>query len=559
MRLLNSRADSLGSTVCFSINFLGSSSISRRRRNSITVKCSTEGDNWSLRLTNGESRCDGRVETYSSGIWGRVQDSLWDLNDSKVVCRELGCGDAIAAYNASKYGESEGPVWVNYVQCEGNELHLQNCRSFLFNSSLTDSNDVGVLCSAHMQIRLSDGGSPCAGRVEVFYAGIWGSVCDDSWDVANAHVACKQLGCGNALEMTLPDSCGPGSGPVWLDEINCSGNESFLWDCPSAPWSKHDCSHKEDVRIVCSEHKELRLVNGKHRCEGRVEVFYNGTWGTVCSEKLDRHDAEVICKQLQCGHLASIDYNARLFGEGSGPIWLDEVECMSHEATIWQCQTDPWGKHNCHHREDAGVICSGGNLTKERAHSANDYDGESESGLGLRLAGGNNNNCSGRVEILFNNNWATVCDDSWGMAYANVVCRQQGCSSALMVTGGASFGQGEGDIWLNGVKCTGEESFLSDCPSSASVQHDCNHKEDASVICSGAVTGGMESSSGFYQALYKEIDDIPPRIESALTHGSALGDYEDAQTVGTDSPGGHLPLDSGEDDLFKMERADVDL
>ncbi|XP_078391065.1 scavenger receptor cysteine-rich type 1 protein M130-like [Cetorhinus maximus] len=222
-----------------------------------------------------------------------------------------------------------------------------------------------------MQIRLSDGGSPCAGRVEVYYNGIWGSVFDDSWDVANAHVACKQLGCGNALEMTLPDSCRPGSGPVWLDEINCSGNESFLWDCPSAPWSKHVCSHKEDVRIMCSEHKELRLVNGMHRCEGRVEVFYNGTWGTVCSESLDSHDAEVICKQLQCGHLASIDYYARLFGEGSGPIWLDEVECMSHESTIWQCQTDPWGKHNCHHREDAGVVCSGGNLAKERAHSAN--------------------------------------------------------------------------------------------------------------------------------------------------------------------------------------------
>ncbi|XP_078391546.1 antigen WC1.1-like [Cetorhinus maximus] len=450
----------------------------------------------------------------------------------------------------------------------------------------------------HMQIRLSEGNSPCAGRVEVYYDGIWGSVCDDSWDVANAHVACKQLGCGNALDMTLPDSCGPSSGPVWLDEINCSGNESFLWDCPSAPWSKHDCSHKEDVRIMCSEYKELRLVNGKHRCEGRVEVFYNGTWGTVRSETLDRHDAEVICKQLQCGHLASIDYNARLFGEGSGPIWLDEVECMSHESTIWQCQTDQWGKHSCHHREDAGVICSGGNLTKERSHSANDCDGESESGLGLRLAGGNNSNCSGRVEILFNNNWATVCDDSWGMADANVVCRQLGCSSALMVTGGASFGQGEGDIWLNGVKCTGEESFLSDCPSSASVQHDCNHKEDASVICSGhdvkttstsfvicitlgvlmivelmalmsliqrkakrkgAVTGGMESSSGFYQALYEENDDILPRIDSALTHGSALGDYEDAQSVGTDSPGGHLPLDSGQDDLFKIERADVDL
>ncbi|XP_067881606.1 uncharacterized protein, partial [Heterodontus francisci] len=188
--------------------------------------------------------------------------------------------------------------------------------------------------------RLSDGGSPCTGRVEIYYNGTWGSVCDDSWDLADADVVCKQLGCGKALDLALPASCGPGSGPVWLDELTCSGNESFLWECPSASWGHHDCSHKEDVRIMCSEHKELRLVNGKHRCEGRVEVFYNGTWGTVCSERLDGPDAEVICKQLQCGPLSSIDYYAQSFGEGSGPIWLDGMECISHESFLWQCQTE---------------------------------------------------------------------------------------------------------------------------------------------------------------------------------------------------------------------------
>jgi len=114
--------------------------------------------------------------------------------------------------------------------------------------------------------------------------------------------------------------------------------------------------------ITLTEHKELRLVKGKHRCEGRVEVFYNGTWGTVCSENLDRKDAEVICKQLDCGTLTFIDYDARLFRVGSGPIWLDEVECLSHESTLWQCQADPWGQHNCDHREDAGVVCSGNTM-----------------------------------------------------------------------------------------------------------------------------------------------------------------------------------------------------
>ncbi|XP_078416710.1 scavenger receptor cysteine-rich type 1 protein M130-like [Cetorhinus maximus] len=245
------------------------------------------------------------------------------------------------------------------------------------NSSLNESVGVGVLCSEHIQLMLSDGGSPCAGRVEIYYNGTWGSVCDDSWDLIDADVVCKQLHCGKALAVTLPASCGPGSGPVWLEGLECSGEESYLWQCPSAYWGSHDCSHKEDVKIMCSEHKELRLVNGKHRCQGMAEVFYNGTWGTVCWDALDSHDAEMICKQLQCGPLDYVDYSTRSFGEGSGRIWLDEIECISHESTIWQCRTDPWGQHNCDHRRDAGVLCSGGKITKDQPESEMDWGRQS--------------------------------------------------------------------------------------------------------------------------------------------------------------------------------------
>lgn len=111
--------------------------------------------------------------------------------------------------------------------------------------------------------------------------------------------------------------------------------------------------------VPFTEHKEMRLVNGGRRCEGRVEVWYNGTWGTVCSEKLYREEAEVICKQLECGPLAYIDYRGWKYGQGSGPIWIDEMKCSSHESALWQCQFDPWGQHNCDHREDAGVSCKG--------------------------------------------------------------------------------------------------------------------------------------------------------------------------------------------------------
>ncbi|XP_060677690.1 deleted in malignant brain tumors 1 protein-like [Hemiscyllium ocellatum] len=481
------------------------------RYNNVTLTCSD--DSWSPRLVNRRNRCDGQVEIYYNGSWGRVQDTLWDLNAAHVVCRQLGCGYALETHNSSNYVDSNERPLIHSIQCHGQESQIRDCNiSNSLQLSVTDSGSVGILCSEHIQLRLSDGGTRCAGRLEIYYKGTWGSVCDDSWDVRDAEVVCKQLGCGGALERALPSSCGPGTGPVWLKDVNCSGNESFLWECPSAPFGQQDdCSHKEDVRIMCSEHKEMRLVNGKHRCEGRVEVFYNEAWGTVCSESLDFHDGEVICKQLQCGALQDIDYYTKLFGAGTGPIWLDDVECLSHEPTLWQCKRNPWGQHNCDHREDAGVVCSGNtanlnfqlsfqkliyngvnmfllftetNATKEQSLNSSSCHQQADSQHSVSLVGGSSN-CAGRVEIMCDEGWGALCGDSWDITEANVVCRQLGCGFALSSQGGSAYSQAKGIIWQNDVKCKGSESSLSDCLSLELKQKECDHKGIAHVICSG--------------------------------------------------------------------------
>ncbi|XP_072894023.1 scavenger receptor cysteine-rich type 1 protein M130-like [Hemitrygon akajei] len=104
-------------------------------------------DIWSLRLTEGGSRCDGQVEVYDNGRWSRIQDNFWNINETNVVCNQLRCGVATSSYIASGHRGKDRPVWVTDLQCEGSESHLQNCRTSILNRSSSDIIGVGVLCS----------------------------------------------------------------------------------------------------------------------------------------------------------------------------------------------------------------------------------------------------------------------------------------------------------------------------------------------------------------------------------------------------------------------------
>ena len=101
----------------------------------------------------------------------------------------------------------------------------------------------------------------------------------------------------------------------------------------------------------------LRLVGGSWNGEGRVEIFYNGNWGTVCDDSWDLNDARVVCRELGYSGAVSAHGSAH-FGSGSGQIWLDDVNCMGSETSIVNCSHSGWGSHDCSHGEDASVVCS---------------------------------------------------------------------------------------------------------------------------------------------------------------------------------------------------------
>ncbi|XP_012695105.2 uncharacterized protein LOC105910886 isoform X2 [Clupea harengus] len=208
------------------------------------------------------------------------------------------------------------------------------------------------------QIRVVNGDNSCSGRVEIYHDGTWGTVCDDSWDLSDAEVVCRQLGCGKAVSAHEKAYFGQGSGKTWLDDVGCSGTESSITQCKHSGFGIEDCSASEDAGVVCSGDTRIRVVNGDNSCSGRVEIYHNGTWGTICDDSWDMNDAEVVCRQLGCGKAVSAPEKA-YFGEGSGKTWLDDVQCSGTESSITQCSHRGFGIEDCGASEDAGVVCSG--------------------------------------------------------------------------------------------------------------------------------------------------------------------------------------------------------
>ncbi|KAJ8312357.1 hypothetical protein KUTeg_009730 [Tegillarca granosa] len=290
-----------------------------------------------------------RVEVFYNGTWGSVCDSEWDENDATVVCKMLGYGITI----------------------------------------------ITIICIKG-SIRISDGSDKFSGRVEIYHGGQWGTICNKDFDVKEARVVCSMLGLTGGTPYNTPG----GRGVIWMDYLQCNGQEVSLTECPHNGWGIIDCSHSDDVGVHCGKFIKctknvgcvmvenilsvkdkvntyisllfcnivnVRLVNGTASNKGRVEIFHNGQWGTICDDSWNNNDAHVVCKML---------------GYGS-----------------------EWGNTNCQHKDDAGVSCDFKDV--------------------IRIVDGRNPR-QGRVEIFHNGQWGTICDDAWDNNDAIVACRMAG-------------------------------------------------------------------------------------------------------------------------------------
>ncbi|ELW64758.1 Soluble scavenger receptor cysteine-rich domain-containing protein SSC5D [Tupaia chinensis] len=538
-----------------------------------------------LRLADGPHGCAGRLEVWHGGRWGTVCDDGWDLRDffgegtgpvwlSELACRggegqldlcphrgwkahicsheedagAVCAGQRVANSRDGSASLVEGEPWpglsgeLSPSSEEPPATHAPRPAGSPQSGSRKKSprppkqpksTRAPLLVTGGPRQGLFPSGKRDAGRWNELLpqtglsGGRWGTVCDDGWDLRDAAVACRELGCGGALAAPGGARFGPGAGPVWMDDVGCGGGEQALRDCPRSPWGRSNCDHSEDAGLVCTgPAPRLRLADGPHGCAGRLEVWHGGRWGSVCDDAWDLRDAAVACRELGCGGALAAPGGA-FFGEGVGPIILDDLRCRGNETALRFCPARPWGQHDCHHREDAGAVCdgmplgyvpptapeAGSNSSAPRPLPATASQAPGTAGPSsppasptvppepgpeagspqLRLVAGPSR-CSGRLEVWHGGRWGTVCDDGWDMRDAAVVCRELGCGRPLQPDPAAGrFGWGAGPIWLDDVGCVGTEPSLSDCPAAPWGKHNCAHNEDVGVACSGPP--GLDSIS----------------------------------------------------------------
>jgi len=457
----------------------------------------------SVRLVGKSSRQEGRLEVYHNGTWGTVCDNGFTNAAARVICYMLGHGH-FGWFIGNRYGDGSRPTWLDDVQCNGTESSITDCQHRRWEHHNCDhSHDVSVSCFSELRLV---GGSGSKGRLEVNYNGSWGTVCDSGFTETSARVVCYSLGYGRTGRF-IKNIHGAGNGRIWLDNVQCNGQESHIAQCRHSGWGHHNCSHSDDVSISCitDSTESIVLVGGGNPRVGRLEVFHGTQWGTVCDDGFTDAAARVVCYSLGFGHVGrKVDIN--LYGVDDGLIWLDSVNCTGTEQHIGECSHGDWRSHSSHcgHHQDVAISC---NLTT--------------SITGVRLVGGSNS--SGRLEVLHNGVWGTVCGDFFTAAEARVVCRMLGFGSGAK-TDNSNYTTIYGPIWLDKLRCNGTERDVAECSHNGWGVHSCEHRDDVAVSCAShnvevRLNGGRDPRKGrlevFYNGIWGSVCDV---------HGYGLND-----------------------------------
>ncbi|CAC5422959.1 Neurotrypsin,Scavenger receptor cysteine-rich type 1 protein M130,Mucin-like protein,Hemicentin-1,Thrombospondin-2,Semaphorin-5A [Mytilus coruscus] len=440
-------------------------------------------------------------------------------------------------------GDGTGQIWLDDLACRGTETLLSSCGDNGWATHNCDHDeDVGVWCLDALEGDLRLIGGTDFGRLEIFHSNSWGTICDDGFSWENAIVACRQM----KLRSTNAQfyTAGNGEGMIWLDDVVCSKTKAGIDMCSNTGWGISDCSHLEDVGVRCYGSVEifqgdLRLVGGNTSRDGRLEVYYNNQWGTVCDDQFDVVDARVACRQLR---YSTNDVEIYTAGGASSnaKIWMDDLRCTAGNMRLEDCRRNSWTSNDCSHSEDIGIKCFGKCVERRRRCNSPTPSARGSACNGTTIQTqwcnvvscpgryylysyvGGNTSRDGRLEVYYNNQWGTVCDDQFDVVDARVACRQLRYSTndvEIYTAGGASS---NAKIWMDDLRCTAGNMRLEDCRRNSWTSNDCSHSEDIGIKCFGKCNLCSTSCGYGHQERRRRCNSPTPSARGSACNGTTI-------------------------------------
>ncbi|XP_010773653.1 lysyl oxidase homolog 3B [Notothenia coriiceps] len=355
------------------------------------------------------------------------------------------------------------------------------------------------------------------GRVELFYKGEWGTICDDDFAIANANVLCRQLGFVEATGWTHSAKYGKGQGKIWLDNVQCNGGERSIDSCKSRGWGNSDCTHDEDAGVVCKDERipgfvesnvidaqvdekqieevRLRPVVATARkklpiTEGVVEVKYKDGWAQICDLRWSIKNTHVVCGMLGFPHERKVNKNfykllkKRAAEKVSRPkvnVSAGGRQTPKAKANSKTKQSSPgkrlYLERQKNHFHVHSVACVGTEIHLAACpleFSKPNATSSCEGGMPAVVS------CMPGPLFIQNNGLKKKLKISRINATGKFSSQIYSRNSVLSQKG---MEQGMGPIYMNEVKCVGQERSIWNCPFKNITSEDCQHVEDAAVRC----------------------------------------------------------------------------
>ncbi|XP_055788854.1 antigen WC1.1 [Salvelinus fontinalis] len=397
-----------------------------------------------VRLSDGPGRCAGRVEIQHEGVWKSVRKSNWNDQNSRVICNQLICGDALADTDSFIQGTSQ--VLNNEVTCTSDSKSISNCIKPTNKRQQQDKNKM-LICQEHAVVFLM---GDCSGKVGIEQAGktYWLSGSNATFDHQTAMVVCQQMDCGNATSFTFESTSG--TTDLWKYSYNCLEREESLFDCEQ---SERLSNHSIVVSVVCSGSKKVSLkvdTKDEGKCWGKVDVCLNGVCGGVCEDAWTDNNSDMLCKDLDCGSAIYPLSYLRKSQSALDKITISSVHSTQQTTNISQCNMVKNVDQSYCKDKPAYVVCSGSVKAKLMEHRER---------------------CSGNVQMFYQGNWHPVCETALkNKDVQNTICREQGCGHGvkpLLFFGPSSANSG---AVVSGLTCSANSNSSAECTAKTNSQ-----------------------------------------------------------------------------------------